>query len=209
MENILLQWEGPFSLDTPDNRSQFHPKDVPGVYLWTVRHPLENQTSFRISYVGETSSLRNRMHEHITSILGGKALLFEEEQFLRGTPLNASTARYKPSRSENPFREFLEDFNKYSQLAYRNLVSYHFFWAEMSEDGGLQGLPSRKAVESALIAHAIKKNDPLQNHSVSLSRKNSRKFMIESNFSRAEGLSEVVPASMDYGDKQDSQGTAG
>lgn len=205
MVNITLQWEGPFSLDTPDNRSQFLPKDAPGVYLWTVTQRLEHVISFRISYVGETSSLRDRMHEHVSAILGGKALLFEDGQLLKGTQL---TPFYKPPlRHENPFREFLEGFNKHSQLAYMNLVSYRFFWAEMSKYGGRQGSPYRKAVESALIVDAKKRNDPLQNGrpmgsgSVSLLRENSPKVRIESDFSQAEGLRDIVPASMDYGNK--------
>ena len=213
MENIMLQWEGPFSLDTPDNRSQFHPKDAPGVYLWTVTQPLERRISFRISYVGQTSSLRNRMHEHISNIFGGKSLLFEDGQLLKGTPLNDSSVFYKPPDRENPFRVrefFLEDFNRHSQLAYTNLLSYRFFWAEMSKPDGPQVLLFRKAVESALIGHAIKMKDPLQNGrrkgtgSVSLLSKNSPKVRIDSDFSKAEGLREVVPTSMDYGDKQGS-----
>ena len=210
MENISLQWEGPFRLDTPDNRSQFHPKDAPGVYLWTVTQRLEHRISFRISYVGQTSSLRNRMHEHISDLLGGKALLFEDGQLHRGTQL---TPFYEPPRrSENSFREFLEGFNKHSQLAYMNLVSYRFFWAEMYGHGGRQGSLFRRAVESALIVYA---KYPLQNNwrkgsgGVSLLQKNSPKVRIESDFSKAEGLREVVQASMDYGDKQDSQGAAG
>lgn len=206
MENITLQWEGPFSLDTPENRNQFHPKDAPGVYLWTVMQCLDHRISFRISYVGQTSSISNRIHEHISGILGGKACLFEDGQLIRGTPLDANSACYIPC-----LEKFLKDLDKYSQLAYKNLVSYRFFWAEMPSHGGSQGSRFRKAVETALIEYAKKKNYPLQNGtpmgsgSVSLSKENSPKIRIESNFSRAEGLSDIVPASMDYGGKQDSQ----
>lgn len=196
MENIKLIWMGPFSLATADNRSKFIPPHKPGVYLWTIAQHLDRQISFKISYVGQTSSLRDRMYQHISGILGGQSSLYGEEHLIQGEPPEERHRRYTPGHKEL-LNEFLNDFKKYSQLAYQNLVSYSFFWAEMPEYGGRDGLSFRNAVESALIKHVRYK---LQNDRPSLKPNNCPKVMIESEFLEAEGLRAVLPPTMSYGE---------
>ena len=200
MEKITLNWKGPFSIDTPDNRSKFLPPDKPGVYLWTVAQHLEHLISFRVSYVGQTSSLRNRIYEHISGILGGQACLYGDEHLIQGEPPEKSLRRYTPGQ-ENLLNEFLKDFQKYSQLAYQNLVSYSFFWAEMPGYEGRDRLCFRNAVESALIEHAHRNGYLLQNDRLSLNPNNSPKILIESEFSEAEQLRTVLLPNMSYGEK--------
>lgn len=142
---ITLQWQGPFSLATPGDRSQFRPPPEPGVYLWAVREAV----SYRIAYVGEAADLRTRFCQHVTWILGGGYKLYAD-------PVR-DPARYIP-KWDNFFETYLNQFDELSRLAYENAIAYSFFWA------GLVGSAQmRKSVESALISAAKKRGEAIQN----------------------------------------------
>lgn len=199
MQKIELQWMGPFSVDTPDNRRSFIPPNKPGVYLWTVGQHSVSVTSFKVSYVGQASSLRNRLYEHISRILGGQYSLYGDEHLIQGEIPEKRLRMYEPSDA-NILNQFISEFPKYSQLAYQNVMSYRFFWAEMPGYSGSVQSCFRKAVESALIKHM---GHQLQNTSLSLEPRNSPKILIESNFAKAEALRMLLPSTMSYGESVD------
>jgi hypothetical protein len=63
---LELDRKGPFRVAMPDERRKFRPPTGSGVYLWCVSpHPV-----YRVTYVGQSGNLWDRMYEHISSILG-------------------------------------------------------------------------------------------------------------------------------------------
>lgn len=199
MQKIELEWMGPFSVDTPDSRRSFIPPHQPGVYLWAVVQHSDSVSSFKVSYVGQTSNLRNRLYEHISGILGGLSSLYGDEHLVQGEIPEKKLRKYEPSHA-NLLNEFISDFPKYSQLAYQNVMSYRFFWAEMPGYSGSVQSCFRKAVESALIKYT---GHQLQNTNLSLEPRNSPKILIESNFAKAEALRMLLPSTMSYGESGD------
>lgn len=200
MESITLRWRGPYSLDSGRNLGEFDPPDEPGVYLWTVLRGPEHPDSFMISYVGQASSIRNRMLKHISGILGGEACLYNDDHLFKGKFPDDSTKRYIPE-GRNLLNKFVNEFEEYSVLARKNLASYYFFWAVMPNYRGREGAPFRMAVESALIE---KTKNRLQNwrkegKGISLSQAKSPHILIKSEFSDAKKLRELVEMSMNYG----------
>lgn len=166
---ICLDWRGPFGLATPEQRSAFMPPETSGVYLWTVGG--ERQTL--ISYVGEAVNLRQRMYAHVFWLLGGGYCLYGDDHLVHGI---APVADYTPGHG-NLFTRYLNEFDSLSQLAFRNLIAYRFFWACAPQDRFV-----RQAIESALIADARKRKQPIQNPRLSRSPQNSTRLQLRSTF---------------------------
>lgn len=167
MTHILLDWEGPF--DLVSGREEFKPPGQPGIYLWTLA---DSPNSFRISYVGESGNIRNRLYQHAHSILGGAYWLFETPEAQRLGKFGNKA--YKPG---DFLTKFLNDFSHYADMAYRNLAAYHFFWANVNGDQAL-----RRAVEDLIIVAAGQKKDPVQNNVEQAQLKIREDLVVKSQF---------------------------
>ena len=169
MTTIGLRWEGPFSLDTNENRTRFRPPNNAGVYIWAVG----KENDLRISYVGQSSNLRNRMYEHIFSTLGGAYWLYEDAHFLSG---DKPSEVYR-SGLENILGTYIPNFRELSVTAYRNLILNKIFWAILEANS-----KTRKLVESALIRDATENEEPIQNERVSVKPTESVSLLINAPF---------------------------
>ncbi len=180
---LRLKWRGPWKFT--DGKSDIAPqKKVPGVYLWVVGGP-DNR---HVSYVGQSSDLRQRFYDHMISILGGGYWLYKPETLTDVLPVcEEENISYKPNPDELN-TDFVTQYDCYSKVAKRNLESYEIFWAEitgqttafrMSDDS------FRKSVESLFIA-ALMSNEKtkvvLQNERRSLSWEEEDHLEVISNF---------------------------
>lgn len=170
MTNLLLDWVGPSNLVPTPGGAQFQPPDWSGIYLWTIE---ESPNRFRISYVGESGNIRNRLYQHIHSILGGAYWLFEDREAQNSGKYGKNKA-YKPA---DFLEKYLGDFPYYADLAYKNLTAYHFFWAQLDGDKNL-----RKAAEDLIIVAANKAKDPLQNDVKRSQSRIQNDIVVESEF---------------------------
>jgi hypothetical protein len=133
-----------------EGRRAFAPPIHPGVYLWLTGDP----PRLALSYVGQTKHLQQRFYEHSVSTLGGGYLLYEPKSLASGL---RQEPRYVP-RYATYFRDFLDHWEELGHVAYQNLTSYHFTWAQVDGDKRL-----RESIESALICEARRLEAPLQN----------------------------------------------
>ena len=169
MTEVTLNWEGPFMLDTHENRERFSPPSNAGVYIWVVG----KQNDLRISYVGQSSNLEQRMYQHIFYTLGGAYLLYEDSHFLKGT---SPTEKYEPGL-EGILTKFIPRFPELSRVAFRNLTLNRTYWAVLHE-----AAETRTLVESALISQATIKGEPIQNERVTRRPIPSHRLLIKKAF---------------------------
>ena len=179
---ITLEWRGPFDLASHDHRVVFAPPTTSGIYLWTV-------AAHRVSYVGEATNLANRFYQHVFSMLGGAYCLYDEDHLSRETP---PVPVYRPSQ-ESLFTTFFDDFDRHSRLAFRNLVSYRFWWATVDDKRKV-----RQAIESALIEEARQRGEPIQNDRVSRGPSASVRLRITSVF-QTEDKVKGISGTIQYG----------
>ncbi|MGB3977140.1 MAG: hypothetical protein WBM02_00425 [bacterium] len=138
-KEINLIWEGPFTLSGDHPEERFKPPEVSGVYIWTIAEHL----GYKLAYIGQTSNLRERFHQHILYTLGGGYELYKKDYFRK--------AIY-PSKDYGPgfdgiVSDFVVNFESRSKLAYENLMSYQFFWTPVNYSTKVL-----ESIESALIS---------------------------------------------------------
>jgi len=157
LEPITLNWKGPYSLEVAAGRKAFDPPPKSGVYLWCVGKPEVH----RLAYVGEAENIRERLYQHLYSLLGGHYGLFENDHLLKG--LKPVEVYEGNGNLENLVQKFVGEFERYSALALHNVTSYRFFWAVLENEPKSR----RRAVESALIKRGLDRQEPLQNRRLS------------------------------------------
>lgn len=158
-----------------------------GVYVWTI--PTEQ--GHLLAYVGESSALVNRWHEHIRGQLGGYYQVYDPQLLRRGEGLKKL---YECKNEQTPLVEFTKEI---AQFAWENATAYDWYWALFPSDQNL-----RRAVESAILDAVIGTPDGrlvTTNRSV-LSANASRVRCVSTwpDGVRVLGLREVV----EYGEKE-------
>ena len=196
--SISLNWKGPFDLST--NVSKFMPPASPGVYLWTVAESKGNL----ISYIGKAKDINHRFCEHIIYTLGGWSCLYDDKYFHDGGFPIASynpVAPYKPGRLSNLLTNFIPSFRN---VAFKNLLSYKFYWVEVIYPEKLSKSAENvflESVESALITSAKEhKQQPLQNSSVSRGPDKSISISLINPFPESTAIADYCPV-INYGKK--------
>lgn len=185
-QEITLNWKGPHTLNTEDARKRFSLPNKPGVYIWCVGKP----GSFHLSYVGYAVDLQKRMYEHIFWMLGGRYCLYGDDHLIECKPPKPV---YTPS-FENLVTDFLGDFSRYSDLAFRNLTYTTLFWAVVDQNS-----IDLRAVESAIISKGKENDEPLQNDRLSLKPENSSSLMIKLEFESGFGVN-VLLSNISFGE---------
>ena len=155
---ITLNWQGPYGLASAELRRAFLPPEQPGLYLWTVG--AAGADRYQVSYVGETGNISTRMHTHVTSILGGAYYLYDDDHMTRGADPNRRERWVYQPTFRNLLEHFLNDYDRFSKAAVRNLAGYTFFWA-VPEPTVTREV--RQSIESALIASLQEEKVPIQN----------------------------------------------
>lgn len=168
---VQLAWDGPCNPFPGVAGEAFDPPDASGVYLFTV----PRSQGPAITYVGEASSLRSRLLEHVFWLLGGAYELYSQESLTGDGELETE---YSPGRGrENLVPGFVARWEELADLARRQLRNYRFYWAVVAGDRGL-----RRCIESALIEAARREGGALENARLSVAPEAVRRTRVASTF---------------------------
>ena len=139
---IILKWKGPLEVGTfPRNEKEIEHLGLknPGVYLI-----VQNFENFSTGYGGQTSDLRQRLHEHLASYMGFKYALRLKNPPLRKDFYRSSKADWSDEYIFWKIKE--EGLNCYNYLldwipiALMEIKRMQFFYCRYSGDGQIRDI---------------------------------------------------------------------
>lgn len=187
--SVELKWKGPVSWQKLALLKEA--EQLSGVYVWIVRD------GGWPTYIGMSSSVRNRVFDEFTDLLGGVSMLYEPDRLVRGAIRidGKLEPEYDPKWPNIYDAVFHKDFERLSDLAVENLKLMDVYWAEVPPPSDV-----RLAVESALISVARDKcPDVLQNTRVSRGNDTAIAVVVRHPFPGECCLSSQLEESISYG----------